>query len=182
MKSDRRNRGFTLVEMVCVLLIVGIITTVSGMAIVTAMQGYLFARDNASIGQRAQLALARINRELIEMTTVMTAESSRITYQQMDGNIVVSKTIYKDDTDNTIKIAAGTSAENGDILVDHVAAFEVIFYKEALESPWGALWISGTDPVKDLTVVEISIDITRTDENRDISFSTMVYPRNIKRY
>lgn len=182
MKSDRRQRGFTLIEIVCVLLIVGIITTVSGMAIVTTMRGYLFARDNASIGQRAQLALARINRELIEMTTVTTAESGRITFQRMDGNNAISRTIYKDDTDDTIRIAAGASAENGDVLVDHVTAFEMRYYKEALESPWGALWISGTDSVAELTVVEFSFDIARTDENRDSSFISMVYPRNIKRY
>ena len=152
------------------------------MVIVTAMRGYIFTRDNASIGKKAQLTLDRINRELIEMTTVTTAASGRITYQRMDGNSTVSRTIYVDDTDSTIKVAPGVDAENGDVLVDHVTSFKMNYYKEASGSPWGAAWISGTDPVEELTVVEIFFDIKRTDENLDIPFHTMVYPRNIKRF
>jgi len=181
MKSGRRHTGFTLIEMVCVLLIAGIITTVSGMAIVTAMHGYLFARDNASIGQRAQLALARINRELIEMTTITTAESGRITYQRIDGTGAVTRTIYKDDTDDTIRIALDGNAQNGNVLIDQVRTFAMNYYKESSGLPWGNEWTS-TDPVAELTVIDFSFAVKRTDEERDMTFQTMVYPRNIRRF
>jgi len=39
----KKQTGFTLIEMIAVFLIVGVIATVAGMAIVTGMKGYLFA-------------------------------------------------------------------------------------------------------------------------------------------
>lgn len=62
----RQQKGFTLIEMIAVLLLVGIMAAVAGMGIVTAVQGYIFSRDNAAISEKAQLAVARINRELLE--------------------------------------------------------------------------------------------------------------------
>lgn len=182
MEAQNRQRGFTLIEVVTVVLIVGIITTVSGMAVVTAMRGYLFARDNLAIGQKAQLALARINRELTELTTVTTAESDRITYQRWEGGDIVSFTIYRDEDDETIKIASGVDPQNGDTLVDNITAFELNYYKEDNGSPWGAQWTGGTDPVDELTVIDISLDIERTEDSRSVSFTAMVYPRNIGRF
>ena len=64
--SHNRQKGFTLIEMIVVLVLVGILSAIAGMGIVTLMQGYLFSKDNAAVSAKANIALARINRELQE--------------------------------------------------------------------------------------------------------------------
>lgn len=66
MRKENRQKGFTLIEVIATLIIVGILAAFAGLGIVSAVQGYMFAKDTAAIGEKAQLALARINRELLE--------------------------------------------------------------------------------------------------------------------
>jgi prepilin-type N-terminal cleavage/methylation domain-containing protein len=61
-----KQKGFTLIEMIVVLIIVGIIASLAGLGIVTVMRGYIFSSGNAAIAEKAQLAVSRINRELLE--------------------------------------------------------------------------------------------------------------------
>ena len=63
--------GFTLVEVIASLLIVGILGAIAGMGLVTGMKGYMQAKENAHLAQKAQIALTRINRELIELEKVV---------------------------------------------------------------------------------------------------------------
>jgi len=65
-KQHQRQQGFTLIEMIAVLILVGMMSAVAGLGIVKYVQGYLFAKDNAAISANAQLAIARISRELLE--------------------------------------------------------------------------------------------------------------------
>ena len=62
-KQHQRQQGFTLIEMIAVLILVGMMSAVAGLGIVKYVQGYLFAKDNAAISANAQLAIARISRD-----------------------------------------------------------------------------------------------------------------------
>jgi prepilin-type N-terminal cleavage/methylation domain-containing protein len=172
----KRQAGFTLIEIIAVLLIVGIIASISGMAIVTGIKGYLFARDNTSICQKAQVTLSRLNREMKELLNVTVAEPTRITYQRLDTGTVISQTLYLDPSDDTIKIAPGVNPEDGDTLVDTVDNFTLTYYRET------GFWVAGTDDIRDLYTIGIELDLARTEDDSNIEFSTMVNPRNIKPY
>lgn len=175
-KMMKKQAGFTLIEMIAVFLIVGVIATVAGMVIVTGMKGYLFAKDNLSISQKAQMAMTRMNRELMELFDVSTAESSRITYQRLDGTGTVTQTIYLDEADEKVKIASGSTPSDGDILVDHVSEFTLTYYKGT------GFWVAGTDDIQELSAIGIDLDLKRFEDERIIEFSTMVSPRNNKNY
>ena len=166
----KKQAGFTLIEIIVVLIIGGIMMTVAGMAIVTGLKGYFFARDNASITQNAQLAMTRLSRELMELTNVTTAETSRITFSRL--GLSNSQTIYLDLNYDTIKIVSGIAASGGDILVDRVNNFALGFYNSS-----DALWVEGFDDIQDLSYITIALDLERT-EGSIISFSTTVNPRN----
>jgi prepilin-type N-terminal cleavage/methylation domain-containing protein len=172
----KRQAGFTLVEIIAVLLIVAVVATVSGMAIVTGIKGYLFARDNASIGQKAQVTLSRLNREMKELHDVSVAEPSRITYKRLDGGTVISQTLYLDPSDDTIKIAPGITPEDGDTLVDTVSNFTLTYFKKT------GVWEAGIDNIRDLYTIGIDLYLARTEDNSNVQFFTMVNPRNIKPY
>ncbi len=170
--NSYRESGFTLIEVIVSLIIVGIMTAVAGMAIVTGINGYVFARDNAVISQKARMAVPRISRELMELTDVTTADASRITYERPDGGGVITQTIYLDPNDDVIKISAGAAASGGDDLVDRVSSFTLTYYKET------GNWVAGTDDIRSLDAVKIDLDLTRSDGSADIAFSTTVIPRN----
>ena len=66
----RNKAGFTLIEIMVSLVLVGLIAAISGTAVITATRSYLFAKENDAITQKAQLALGRLNREFIELSDI----------------------------------------------------------------------------------------------------------------
>ena len=177
----KKEAGFTLIEVIASLIIIGIITVFAGMAIVTGVKGYVFARDNTSISQKAQLTMTRMSRELMELTNITDVDQSmpnampNVTYERLDGSSMIRQTIYLDSSDSSnkiIKIAAGASASGGDELVDGVGSFTLTYYKGTNN------WVAGTDDIQLLSAIKIDLDLTRSDGSGDVAFSTTINPRN----
>ena len=79
MREENRQKGFTLIEIIMVLLIVGIMAAFAGLGIVNAVQGYIFSKDNATNSEKAQLALSHIYRELLECYNCSSTAGSILT-------------------------------------------------------------------------------------------------------
>jgi hypothetical protein len=58
--------------------------------VITATRSYLFARENNAITQKAQLALNRLNREIIELSDVRNAGSTCMVYESPYGRRAVA--------------------------------------------------------------------------------------------
>ncbi|MFW6011013.1 MAG: type II secretion system protein [Desulfosalsimonas sp.] len=67
---SKDSRGFTLIEVIVSLVILGVLATVSTIAIVKIVEGYQLAKDNAHLTQKAQVAMTRIAVELNYATEV----------------------------------------------------------------------------------------------------------------
>jgi prepilin-type N-terminal cleavage/methylation domain-containing protein len=80
MKRLNNKQGFTLIEIIVVLLILGIVAIVLSNAIVYGIQSYVFARNADQLSQKAQLAMARINMELTAITAVSFISPDQIDY------------------------------------------------------------------------------------------------------
>ncbi len=74
--SDKN--GFTLIELVTVIIIAAILSAIAGMGLVQIANGYVFARKNAAVAQQAQIALTRLVKELSEMRSVSIRNSNRV--------------------------------------------------------------------------------------------------------
>jgi len=170
--------GFTLVEIIVSLILAAIIFSIAGIGIITGTQGYIFSMENAHTAQKAQIAMTRINRELMELVDISNASSSLIVFE------TVSETVSEDTSTrtiglvgNVIKIAEGEdSIENGDTLVDNVETdgFSLVYKTD------DGNWTQGDD-INSLTSIEFELKFVRADVSSGIiTFSTTVCPRNIQ--
>ena len=169
------DRGFTLMEVILSLVIVGIIGAVAGMGIVTGTRGYLQTKENSHMAQKAQMSMARIHRELMELTNIAAVVGGADPYVIFD-NPVGRQAIAK--VGNTLQLypltAAATdlSGASGDILVDQVAGFSLNYYKGT------ASWTI-SDGMELLSAVHVNFDLQRIEGSANtVSFATTVYPRN----
>ncbi len=68
--ANKHEKGFTLVELIVTLVLVGIIGTFTTLFMYTGLNGYLRAKDTSEGALKAQIALDRISLELRDINDV----------------------------------------------------------------------------------------------------------------
>ncbi len=118
------RRGFTIVEVIFTVLILGIIGAVGVVGFSDAVRGYLFAVDNAEVAQKAQNAMARLNLELMHIREVTASSAVSISYTADFDAIPGSQS-----TGNTIDYDAASNVVtyNNQVLIDGVQDFTLNF-------------------------------------------------------
>ena len=169
--------GFTLIEVIVSLILLGILVSMGGMAIVQVVQGYSTTRENATMTQQSQLAMSRITREIIEMINIPSdATATALPIKNSDGNRIIG-------LDNgAVKMAfEPDTLANGDILIDNVSAFTLTYYSRDPSSGTvltASTWPS-TNDITTLTAIDINLQINR-EGGGVLTFINRVAPRNNK--
>ena len=151
-RNWNRQKGFTLIEMIVVLIIVSVLAAGTGMGIVIGVQGYMLSKDNAAITEKAQLAIARINRELLECYNCSgtTGDVSMPILNNLGSRYIIWN-------GSNIEISPTGSTNSYDKLLDNVQSFSMTY-----------------NPDKN---VNVTFTVNRQGGGT-IPFSMEVYPRN----
>lgn len=167
----KKESGFTLIEVIVTLILVGIMASVAGLGIVTAVKGYLFAKNNTVIAGKAQVALARMTRELTDLRSIPTPYSTYATansimfYKALD-------TVAIGQAGTNIRIGTTSVIANGDVLVDQVTGLSFAYQKGS------ATWSPSSDDITLLSHIVISLTMSGAGEGSNYTFTTTVNPRN----
>jgi len=170
----KNKAGFTLIEIMVSLVLVGLIASIAGTSVITATRGYVFARENNAITQKAQLALNRLNREFIELSDIREANSTCVVYESPYGRRAVGL------SGNAIRLLTSQSAScstlsGGDTLVDEVQAFSILYNPNP--NGTSSLWSYGQD-IRNLFALNVQLVLARPDTGGTVPFFTTVSPRN----
>jgi hypothetical protein len=166
MKKFRNSQGFTLIEIITVILFMAIITVVTGMGIVRILEGRVFLKINAGTIQKGQVAMARIAKELNSVnhvssntwTYISAGSQNSVTFTTQDG------TTYSISlTGSNVQVNQVTPSTFNDVLVDNVNSLTFRYYT-AYNDPSPATTYSSST-----RIVEISLRLIGAD-NANLEF------------
>jgi prepilin-type N-terminal cleavage/methylation domain-containing protein len=176
--AGRNGRGFTLIEMVAVIIIAGIIFSFGSALLGNVFSGYALKRDATDADWQAKVALERMARELRAVRSATTADlafpsNSEIRFVDTDGNNVC---FYLNAgqlrrAENTPAQACGTTGMQ--VLADNIASLNFRYWDNA-----GTEVLPPATPVSVTTVYYITMSLTVTEGSYSAPFRTNVRPRN----
>jgi len=160
-----KNRGFTLIEIIITIVILGIIGVFSFSFFGYLTRTYTMMESKRTVHQEAVYALERISRELRDAKEVIinsnVLQFERANPTGQDSNKFVK--FYKSGTDlyrDSASDSGFTTNTTHNVIARNVSSFTV--------SPDGA-------PLASDTIIDISISITRGETQ---SYSTRICPKN----
>lgn len=126
-----------MIELVTAIVIISIVSVLAGMGLMQIANAYLLAKKSTVAAQQAQIALARLGKELSALETISAATATSITYKRIykgSGAPEQSHTLAWTAADQPLTL-------DGDTLIDKVQAFSLTYhrrYDAAAESYAGA--------------------------------------------
>lgn len=170
-----KERGFSLVEIIIVMILIGIMGSLALMGIMPAVQGMVFTKANAVTTQKGQITITKLIKEFNNINGVLAgANATSVVFTSIksgaDGKPEVRErsVIYA----NNKLYFNNAGSTQGDILTDKVSDFKLHYYKVNSAVDQGS-WLAST------RVIEIKLVLMSNDT--PVEFTARVRPRNIER-
>jgi prepilin-type N-terminal cleavage/methylation domain-containing protein len=112
------RRGFTLIELIAVLVILGIVSVLGSMGLVEIARGFIFSKRSVAAAGQTQVALARLVKEFSAIQSIASATDKTITYTRAPGE---THTVSWTSEDQPVTI-------DGDTLIGNVKSFSLAYY------------------------------------------------------
>jgi prepilin-type N-terminal cleavage/methylation domain-containing protein len=164
-KPDKQTGGFTMIELIASLVLLGIIGIFTSLFLYTGIKGYLRTKQSSEGAMTAQIALDRIYLELrkIDALPIAPVTNTSITYTSEDKDLPGTRKILYDSNAQTISIEVDGTAN---ILLDQIDRFTLSCKEADLNN-------SG-DGINELAGIEIGFTMTDIGQ----PFNLQIYPRN----
>jgi len=164
--AARRQRGFTLIEIIAALILLGILAVTVFGFMGQAVRGFFIARDALAITQKAQIALNRMRIELtyLEKTPSPTGTATSLSYTAIISGGTENNTIAYDAGGNRITWNTAT-------LIDDVGGLTFAYYDAPTSSPTSSY--QSTTNLIGITLIMLDAD------GNTATFTTRVAPGKI---
>ena len=161
--TNKHEKGFTLVELIVTLVLVGIIGTFTTLFMYTGLNGYLRAKDTSEGALKAQITLDRISLELRDIDSVSDFnDDTNVDYTS--ETLTAARRIRYDAGNGEILLSVGGS-EN--LLLDDVQTF-------SMTATYNDLNYYG-DNVNEVEAIEVSFTVGEIER----PFRTRIFPRHM---
>lgn len=165
---QRFASGFSLLELIMVIVLLGIVSAVGAPFLSAGFQSYFTGRDIAETDGRARVAVERLSRDLRSIRApsnlnLTVTSASDITFFDVDGNSIR----YCLGAVGTCPGAATELMRNGQPLATGISALTFTF-----------LTATGAATAGPANVFYITVAFTATQNSISKSFQTTVSPRN----
>lgn len=165
--SRRLLSGFTLIELIATLVLVGIVAAVSAPFLGNAFRAYFMTQQIAETDWQGRVAMERLTRELrlLRATSDLTITSAAdITFLDVDGNSIR----YCLGAVGTCPGSAGNLMRNSQSLASGISALSFTYLTSA-----------GAATVVAANVYYITVGFTATQGANSRTFRGTVSPRNV---
>lgn len=171
MKKKIGQSGFTLLEVIVSLILVGIMTAVAGLGIVQATRAFIFTKEATVIGQKGDLAMTRLRRAVQNLTAVVgTPSATSLTIRRLEKGSDVTETYTL--TGNNLMLTDSGGTNTAQILSDMVQTL-TFTYRQAD----GTVWSPSYNDSSDLATVDVSMTLRGTGGS-SVTYADKVVPRN----
>ncbi len=124
--TRNREKGFTLIEVIIVLILLGIVSAIAGMGLVVLAQGYVFTNVNSTAVEKGQTAITRIVKELGDCT-ITAGNATSVTFNRRKVNDITSHTFSWGGTPGDPLILTDPGNDSA-VLIDNVRSFALVYY------------------------------------------------------
>ena len=171
----RRERGWTLIEMVMVIIVFAIVATIGARLMSTMFLSYFTARDITSSDAQARVAFERMTRELRQIRSATAADldpasAAQVRFIDSDGNGVC---FYRDAATNRLMRSddgpvTACGATTPQPLSDFVTGLNFVYY----------LNDGRTTTATATAVYYVTVKVNVQDNNVSDTLRATIHPRN----
>lgn len=120
LRTILNKKGFTLIELTTAIVIVSILSVMAGMGLVQIANGYAFAKRNAVAAEQAQIALARMAKELSAVQAINESPSQTSSIKLRYSRADTWHTLAWSSDNQTLTL-------DDDTLIDKVQSFSLTY-------------------------------------------------------